>query len=548
MSAFRGDGPAALFRRVVELAALGLTAFAGYWLAHRLRDPQVLALLTGASLAVCAGILHLLLERQRQLRESEQHARNHLELMPEMPWVCDARGQMLSISPQYEKWSGVPTSAALAGQWQDRVHPDDRELVFGSLRRALSTGEPLDVENRSRSADGSYRWIRGRARPWRDEKGIIRRWYGTTEDIHDQQVAAYALRRVVSLVQMMGDATPNPIYARDREHRLLYANRALAVLLGRTPDQLVGQTDLFWSSNRDKAHAFEVIDRHVMATGTMVETEESFTHSDGKMQIFQSIKSPLRDPTGKIVGMFAMINDITEKREAEQREKLLMRELDHHSKKLLTVIQSVLQLTEADDIDHFRASVSGQIQALGRNHAMLAEENWEGADLQCIFDAELAADGRLGLGEVRLLGPRLRLRPQSAQCLALIVHELATNAAKYGALSVAGGDLEVDWQVGSDPDHTVVLNWRERGGPRGVRPLREGFGSRLIEASVARQLRGTVNYRWDEQGLSVTLRFAGTGQLVGEQPNPQGARPEPIKDAPKPLVELRSRARRNRRA
>ena len=82
MSAFRGDGPAALFRRVVELAALGLTAFAGYWLAHRLRDPQVLALLTGASLAVCAGILHLLLERQRQLRESEQHARNHLELMP----------------------------------------------------------------------------------------------------------------------------------------------------------------------------------------------------------------------------------------------------------------------------------------------------------------------------------------------------------------------------------------------------------------------------------------------------------------------------------
>lgn len=548
MSAFRGDGPAALLGRVLALAALGLAAFVGYWLAHKLRDPQVLALLTGASLAACAGILHLLLERQRQLRESEQHARNHLELMPEMPWVCDARGRLQSVSPQYAKWSGVSTSAALAGQWQDRVHPDDRELVFGSFQRALSTGEPLDVENRSRSADGSYRWIRGRARPWRDKKGVICRWYGTTEDIHDQQAAVHALRRAVSLVQMIGDATPNPIYARDCEHRLLYANRALAVLLGRTPDQLVGQTDPFWSSNRDKAHAFEVIDRQVMVTGTMIETEESFTRSDGKMQIFQSIKSPLRDPTGKIVGMFAIISDITEKRDVEQREKLLMRELDHHSKKLLTVIQSVLQLTEADDIDHFRASVSGRIQALGRNHAMLAEENWEGADLQCIFDAELAADGRLGLGEVRLLGPRLRLRPQSAQCLALIVHELATNAAKYGALSVAGGNLEVDWQVGLDPDQTVVLSWRERGGPRTVRPLRTGFGSRLVEASVSRQLRGTADYSWDEQGLCVTLRFAGTGQLVGEQLNSQDARPEPIKDAPKPLVELRSRARRHRRA
>ena len=548
MSAFRGDGPAALLRRVAELAALGLAAFVGFWLAHKLRDPQVLALLTGVSLAVCAGILHLLLERQRRLRESEQHARNHLELMPEMPWVCDARGQMLSISPQYEKWSGVPISAALAGQWQDRVHPDDRELVFGSVQRALSTGEPLDVENRSRSADGSYRWLRRRARPWRDEKGIIRRWYGTTEDIHDQQVAAYALRRAVSLVQMIGDATPNPIYARDWEHRLLYANRALAILLGRTPDQLVGQTELIWSSDPEEARAFEAVDRQVMITGKMVETEESFTHADGKVRIFQSIKNPLRDSTGKIVGVIGTISDITDKRRSEQREKLLMRELDHRSKNLLTVVQSVVHLTQAEDIDRFRAAVSGRIQALGRTHAMLGEADWEGADFQCVLDEELAPYKGFGTGEVRLCGPRLQLRPQSAQSLALIVHELATNAAKYGALSVAGGGLEVNWQVGSDPDRTVVLEWRERGGPRAVRPLREGLGSRLIEASMARQFRGTADYSWDEKGLSVILSFAGTGQLVGEEPKPQGARLAPINDALKPLVELPPRTRRHRRA
>lgn len=200
-------------------------------------------------------------------------------------------------------------------------------------------------------------------------------------------------------------------------------------------------------------------------------------------------------------------------REAEQREKLLSRELDHRAKNLLAVVQSVVSLTRAGSVAEFKSAVEGRIQSLGRAHSMLAASRWDGADLERVLREELAPYGGGDQAQVTLSGPPLLLKPAAAQSLALIFHELATNAVKYGALSAASGELEVSWEIrhGEARDPLVCLRWEERGGPP-VAPRtgssRSGFGSRLIRSSIERQLGGSLDLDWAEGGLIVKMELA----------------------------------------
>jgi PAS domain S-box-containing protein len=339
-----------------------------------------------------------------------------------------------------------------------------------------------------------------------------------------ERVLAQTQEDYRGLLEMIGSSTDSIIYAKDREGRMLYANRALERLAGIPIEHMLGKTDTEWNPSLPEAEALQNADRLVLATGASQDLEEVFTGKDGVPRHYQTLKSPLRDKTGAVIGVVGVSTDISDARESEQREKLLSRELDHRAKNLLAVVQSVVSLTRADNLADFKRAVEGRIQSLGRAHSMLAASRWEGADLERVLAEELAPYRSGEEARVHLSGPSLLLKPAAAQSLALVFHELATNAVKYGALSVPAGELHVHWLVspGEDGVPRLVLRWTESGGPP-VKPRssgsRSGFGSRLIRSSIERQLAGTLRIEWAESGLRAEMEIAidrSLHEVVGE--------------------------------
>lgn len=211
--------------------------------------------------------------------------------------------------------------------------------------------------------------------------------------------------------------------------------------------------------------------------------------------------------------------DITDRKRAEARQALLMRELDHRARNILAVVQATLRLTAKADPQALITAVEGRVQALARAHTLLAEGRWEGADFQTILRGEL--DPFLAGQRAELSGPPVVLNAAQAQALAMAVHELATNAAKHGALSAATGRVNVSWEVREQVQHPILrLLWKERGGPPiAGTPVRRGFGSRLLDGTIRGQLGGSLCLHWDTGGLTceieVPLQERGAAEWTG---------------------------------
>ena len=198
------------------------------------------------------------------------------------------------------------------------------------------------------------------------------------------------------------------------------------------------------------------------------------------------------------------IEDVTERRRAEARCDLLLAEADHRLKNVLTLVQALAAQTVAHSrsLEAFAAVFEGRLQALAQADAQLIEERWQGADLRALVDRAVELYRLADPATVETRGERLILPPQQGLTLGLILHELATNAAKYGALSVPGGRVEIDWRVEQrGGQQRVELRWAERGGPTVEPPTRRGFGTGLIERSCAYELGGAARLRFEPAGL-----------------------------------------------
>jgi PAS domain S-box-containing protein len=202
------------------------------------------------------------------------------------------------------------------------------------------------------------------------------------------------------------------------------------------------------------------------------------------------------DADGRCVRVIGTAIDISKRKEAEERQVLLAREVDHRARNTLAVIQSIIRLTRAKNVDDYVQVIDGRIKALARAHTLLSDSRWHGADLATLVTEELAPY-RAG-DKITIRGPDVSLQPATAQGLALALHELATNAAKHGALSSSGGKITLDWQLQGE---ALTLNWAENGGPAIAEPSSRSFGLKVIVASIEQQLGGQASFDWNRQGL-----------------------------------------------
>jgi two-component sensor histidine kinase/PAS domain-containing protein len=215
-----------------------------------------------------------------------------------------------------------------------------------------------------------------------------------------------------------------------------------------------------------------------------------------------SERAPGPEAQQRMLGVF---DDVTERRRAERRQRMLVNELNHRVKNTLATVQSIASQTlrSATDLPNARASFEARIAALAAAHDLLTKQSWHGADLGDVVASAMAPFEGVQKPQIRREGPPARLTAQRALALSLALHELATNAAKYGALSVPEGRVAVCWNVSGDQ---LTLSWIEEGGPRVTAPSRFGFGTRLLERSLARELNGEVTIAFEPQGVRCEIR------------------------------------------
>ncbi|WP_375310459.1 HWE histidine kinase domain-containing protein [Bradyrhizobium sp. A5] len=254
------------------------------------------------------------------------------------------------------------------------------------------------------------------------------------------------------------------------------------------------------------------------------EGEFRVSRPDGEVRWCVGTAAATLDPSGRVVRVSGVTVDITERKRAEERQNLLAREVDHRAKNALALAQSIVRLTRADEVKAYVNAVEGRINALARVHTILSLSSWQGAELSKLIEEELAPYS-LG-GQIKLAGPEVQLLPATAQTLALALHELFTNSAKYGALSARAGRLAIGWQV--EDDH-LTLTWDETGGPLVGPPKSRGFGTRSLLASVESQLGGQAEFNWRPEGLlcrlevPLTLKGAAPTSAGKFDPVPSGA-------------------------
>jgi PAS domain S-box-containing protein len=299
-------------------------------------------------------------------------------------------------------------------------------------------------------------------------------------------------------------ALPAAVYTTDADGRITFFNEACVAFSGRRP--VIGEDSwcvtwkLYDSEGRPLPH-----DQCPMAVavkeGREVRGVEAIAERpDGTRVAFMPYPTPLRDADGQVVGAVNMLVDITERKTAEDRQNLLANEVNHRANNLLSIVQAMLRLTKARTLEEYRETLEGRIRALANAHSLLASSRWEACDLQQLVTQEMAP--YLGGDQplVWMSGPPLPLEPSAAQSIAMILHELATNAAKYGALSCRGRVL-VDWQANSE---AATVRWTEEGGPDVSPPSRSGVGSSVIQKAAA-HLGGKARFEWRAGGLVFEL-------------------------------------------
>ncbi|HWC63498.1 MAG TPA: response regulator [Rhizomicrobium sp.] len=222
-----------------------------------------------------------------------------------------------------------------------------------------------------------------------------------------------------------------------------------------------------------------------------------------------------------LVRLSGVTTDITERKDAEDKQTLLAREVDHRAKNALAVVQAIMRLARRDNVEDFIHAVEGRINALAQTHELLSRARWKGAELLRLVLDEMAPYQSGGAQRVTAIGPNVMVSPADAQTLAITLHELATNAAKYGALSRETGRVDVSWSFFED---RLALSWKESGGPPVKAPQSKGFGTKIIHASFSDSRRSRVHFDWRPEGLICNLTMA-LGSVDGEGREPGPARP-----------------------
>jgi PAS domain S-box-containing protein len=404
-------------------------------------------------------------------------------------------------------------AAEATDSWMARHIPaEEHPRIHAAVREAIATKTPLDVEYRMLRRDGVMGWTHSRAVPVLDAAGAVIEWFGSSTDVSEARRARQALEETAERLELATEAAELGLWDLDVRTGVLIWPPRVKQMFGISADTPISMADFYAGLHPDD------YDRVVAAFAAAIDPARraifdveyrTIGKEDGRLRWVAAKGRALFSAEGECVRVLGTAIDISVRKAAEQHLRLMINELNHRVKNSLATVQAIAAQTLRRGAvpDEVRDALAARLVALAEAHDVLTDEKWSGAEL-----ADLAAQAAApyvslrGVSPIYIDGPSVFLPPKTAIAMALAFHELATNAAKYGALSAADGHVLIAWTVESSPGGQALrLTWRESGGPPVRPPQRTGFGTRLIQRGLASELRGQVVMDYQPGGLVCTM-------------------------------------------
>ena len=420
-----------------------------------------------------------------------------------------ASGRMI-LSTEAKAICGFAADAAVTAAMVAAItHRGDLKKTREQTRRALDPERRDDsaIEYRIVTPAGETRRlaVNGRA-VFETVDGVTRasRCIGTVQDITASRAAETERGQWSTRLRLAVEAGRMAVWQVDG--RGIASSPDLNRILGFPEDAQTTLADLYGLYLPGERERLTEISQGALARGErFMEGELRIRRPDGELRWLLIRAELLVNDKGQTRSVIGVIMDITERKTSEERLQLLAREVDHRANNLLAVVQGTVQLSTAPTAEALRAVLIGRIAALGRAHQLLSEARWEGADLRRLVEEELLAFSLGEAARVSIRGDDVALPPAAAQALAMALHELATNAAKYGALSTPQGQVAVSWT--HKPGGPLNIRWEESGGPVASPPTRRGLGAVMLARALGGALRGGTRMDWRPEGLICELHL-----------------------------------------
>ena len=447
---------------------------------------------------------------QEALRKSESRLQraqeaggvSNWEWSPKLKKLWWSEGMYRLVGRELGNFAGIERRAL------EIVHPEDRERLRNRFREILAgTGERFDTEFRTLWPDGTIRWLLGRADVERDEHGHAARVVGICLDVTDRHRIEEALQQRERHLSVILNEVPAGIVQTDTEGHYVLINDWFCRFVGRPRQDIIGRrfSDLI---HPDDVPESERMRSRARETGEPYTVRRRYLRLDGSTAHAQAHVTLLSE-RGQSRSVLAVITDLTERLESEERQKLLLNELNHRVKNTLASVQSlaVMSMRHADSMQSFTDAFLSRIHALSTTHDLLTESEWRSASLRDVIKVELQPYDTIEGGRIKVSGPPVALTPSQVINFGLLFHELATNAAKHGSLSSPSGRIEVNWTIENrEGGQRLTVNWHEEGGPTVSPPTKPGFGSHLIERTIRQGLGGAMEVSYEAAGFRCAIR------------------------------------------
>ena len=457
---------------------------------------------------------------EQSLRESEARLELATRAAELGIWDWNLQTGEIVFSPRAREIWGFPLDGPITEELMGAtVHPEDLQQVHDTYHRAIDPEirEASPYEYRLVHGEGDFRWVRAHGEAVfeeREGKTVPLRYVGTMEDVTADRKREDALRSSQTRLRLAMDAGRMAAWALDDQGRLELTpefNRVLKLPADAQPtlDELQA---FYYPGEYERVE--ELVSAALARKERYLEFEYRHLWPEGEPRWLLVRAELLTNDAGEFAGATGVVLDITERRESEERLRLLAREVDHRANNLLTVVQGAIALSQADSAAELKEALLGRVSALAKAHQLLSSSRWVGADLRRLVEDEIQpyCEERPECAEIQ--GASVPLTPAVAQGLAMALHELATNAVKYGAWSSKSGSVKISW-TGGVRGKPLVLTWTESGGPPVHKPTQSRLGMQVITRSVAGALGGRAELDWRPEGLICRItvepsRQAGT--------------------------------------